>query len=246
MRTPLQLYLHIPFCVRKCEYCDFLSQKADERTQEEYADALMREISYYASHTNAYEVTTIFIGGGTPSCLNAQKLCQIMETLYRSFLICADAEITIECNPGTLTKEKLELYRKVGINRLSIGLQSADNEELQILGRIHTYEQFLQTFAMAREAGFKNINVDLISGIPYQTTQKFLDTLQKVVQLQPEHISAYSLIVEEGTPFFEKYEKDRQRQEAGLVTEILPTEDETYAILKATQNYLEKIGYRQY
>uniref|UniRef100_UPI0040559D6B radical SAM family heme chaperone HemW n=1 Tax=Agathobacter sp. TaxID=2021311 RepID=UPI0040559D6B len=246
MKTPIQLYLHIPFCVKKCEYCDFLSFEADERTQWEYADALMREIYYYGSRMKDYEVSTIFIGGGTPSCLDERKLLQIMDALHRSFYIRTDAEVTIECNPGTLTEEKLQHYRKSGINRLSIGLQSADDEELKGLGRIHTYEQFLQTFAMAREAGFENINVDLISGIPYQTTEKFLSTLGKVVKLQPEHISAYSLIVEEGTPFFERYEGDRQRQEAGLDTEVLPTEEETYAILKATQEYLKEAGYEQY
>ena len=193
-----------------------------------------------------YEVSTIFIGGGTPSCLDERKISQIMDALHRSFCIRPNAEVTIECNPGTLTEEKLQHYHKAGINRLSIGLQSADNEELQTLGRIHTYEQFLHTFAMAREAGFENINVDLISGIPHQTTEKFLNTLEKVVKLQPEHISAYSLIVEEGTPFFERYEGDRQRQEAGLDTEVLPTEEETYTILKATQEYLKEAGYEQY
>ncbi len=246
MKKSIQLYLHIPFCEKKCNYCDFLSFEADERTQWEYADALMREIYYYGSRMKDYEVSTIFIGGGTPSCLDERKMLQIMDALHRSFYIRTDAEITIECNPGTLTAQKLHHYHKAGINRISIGLQSVDNEELQELGRIHTYEQFLQTFAMAREVGFENINVDLISGIPYQTTEKFLNTLKKVVRLQPEHISAYSLIVEEGTPFFERYEGDRQRQEAGLDTEVLPTEEETYAILKTTQEYLKEAGYEQY
>ena len=246
MKTPIQLYLHIPFCVKKCDYCDFLSFQADERTQWEYVEAFMREIYYYGARMKEYEVSTIFIGGGTPSYLDERKMCQILDALHRSFYIRSDVEVTIECNPGTLTKEKLQHYHKAGINRLSIGLQSADNEELQTLGRIHTYEQFLQTFVMAREAGFENINVDLISGIPYQTTEKFLTTLKKVVRLQPEHISAYSLIVEEGTPFFERYELDRQCQEAGLDTKALPNEEETYAILKATQKYLKEAGYEQY
>lgn len=246
MKTPIQLYLHIPFCVKKCDYCDFLSFEADERTKSEYADALMREIYYYGARMKEYEVSTIFIGGGTPSYLDERKMCQIMDALHRSFYIRSDVEVTIECNPGTLTKEKLQYYQKAGINRLSIGLQSADHEELQILGRIHTYEQFLQTFIMARESGFENINIDLMSGIPYQTTKKFLTTLKKVVRLQPEHISAYSLIVEEGTPFFERYESDRQCQEAGLDTKALPNEEETYAILKATQEYLKEAGYEQY
>lgn len=246
MKKSIELYLHIPFCVKKCDYCDFLSFEADEQTQWEYADALMREIYYYGARMKDYEVSTIFIGGGTPSCMDERKMRQIMDALHRSFYISSNAEITIECNPGTVTEQKLQHYKKAGINRLSIGLQSADNEELQALGRIHTYEDFLQTFAMAREAGFENINVDLISGIPYQTEEKFLKTLEKVVKLKPEHISAYSLIVEEDTPFYERYEGDRKRQEADLDTEILPTEEETYAILKTTQKYLKEAGYEQY
>lgn len=246
MKKSIELYLHIPFCVKKCDYCDFLSFEADERTQWEYADALMREIYYYGARMKDYEVSSIFIGGGTPSCMDERKLCQIMDALHRSFYISNDAEVTIECNPGTVTAQKLQHYKKAGINRLSIGLQSADDEELKVLGRIHTYEDFLQTFAMAREVGFENINIDLISGIPYQTEAKFLKTLEKVVKLQPEHISAYSLIVEEGTPFYERYESDRKCQEANLPTEALPTEEENYAILKTTQEYLKEAGYEQY
>ena len=152
----------------------------------------------------------------------------------------------MECNPGTVTMEKLEKYRRAGVNRLSIGLQSADDGELEILGRIHTFEKFIKTYEMARNAGFANINVDLMSGIPYQTAEKFLHTLQKVVRLKPNHISAYSLIVEPGTPFYDSYKMDLERQEAGLQTEILPTEDEVYRITKMTQQYLAQAGYEQY
>lgn len=242
----MQLYVHIPFCVRKCSYCDFLSFSCDERTQIEYADALIREIRFYGPHCKDYVVNTIYIGGGTPSWLNEDKLVEIMNTIYENFQVSQDAEISMECNPGTVTAGKLRKYRMAGINRLSIGLQSADNEELQILGRIHTFEQFVKTYELAKEAGFANINVDLISGIPYQTTEKFLKTLQKVVWLKPNHISAYSLIIEKGTPFYEMYKFDAVRQEAGMPTEVLPNEDEVYRIYKLTQDYLQRAGYLQY
>lgn len=242
----MQLYVHIPFCVKKCSYCDFLSFSCDERTQIEYADALIREISYYGPQYRDYVVNTIYIGGGTPSWLNEDKMVEIMNTIYENFQVLEDAEISMECNPGTVTAAKLRKYRMAGINRLSIGLQSADNEELKILGRIHTFEQFVKTYELAKEAGFANINVDLISGIPYQTKEKFLKTLQKVVWLKPNHISAYSLIIEKGTPFYETYKFDAVRQEAGMPTEVLPNEDEVYRIYKLTQDYLTRAGYQQY
>ena len=242
----LELYVHIPFCFKKCAYCDFLSFSCDEKTQLAYADALIREIKFYGSKMQDYFVTTIFVGGGTPTWIDADKMAEILNTIYSSFQVSDDAEISMECNPGTVTMEKLEKYRKAGVNRLSIGLQSADDKELQILGRIHTFEKFVKTFEMARLAGFANINVDLISGIPYQTENKFLQTLQKVACLRPNHISAYSLIIEEGTPFYEAYKYELELQEAGKKTYILPTEDEVYRITKLTQQYLAKAGYEQY
>lgn len=242
----LQIYVHIPFCVKKCSYCDFLSFSCDEKTQLEYVDALIREIEYYAPQYQDYMVNTIYIGGGTPSWLNEDKLVEILNAIYRNFMVFADAEVSMECNPGTVTPAKLEKYRKAGINRLSIGLQSADDEELKLLGRIHTYEQFVKTYEWARNAGFTNISVDLISGIPYQTTEKFLKTLQKVVRLKPNHISAYSLIIEKGTPFYETYKWDMVMQEAGKPTEALPSEDEVYRMCKLTQSYLKNAGYEQY
>ncbi len=242
----LQLYVHIPFCVRKCDYCDFLSFSADERTQLKYGKSLIREIEYFGPSCKDYVVSTIYIGGGTPSWFSEDALVDILKAIYREFRVSEDAEISMECNPGTVTAAKLSKYRMAGINRLSIGLQSADNEELKLLGRIHTYEQFVKTYELAKSAGFANINVDLMSGIPYQTADKFLKTLQKVVRLKPNHISAYSLIVEKGTPFYEKYKFDAVRQEAGMPTEILPTEDEVYRILKLTQDYLARCGYEQY
>lgn len=242
----LELYVHIPFCFKKCAYCDFLSFSCDEKTQLAYADALIREIKFYGSKMQDYFVTTIFVGGGTPTWIDADKMAEILNTIYSSFQVSDDAEISMECNPGTVTMEKLEKYRKAGVNRLSIGLQSADDKELQILGRIHTFEKFVKTFEMARLAGFANINVDLISGIPYQTENNFLQTLQKVACLRPNHISAYSLIIEEGTPFYEAYKYELELQEAGKKTYILPTEDEVYRITKLTQQYLAKAGYEQY
>ena len=190
MAKTLELYVHIPFCVKKCSYCDFLSFPADERTQGEYTQALLKEIAYYGKQMGDYVVNTIYIGGGTPSWLDENKMLRILDTIYTSFQVSRDAEISMECNPCTLTQSKLSMYRRAGINRLSIGLQSADDEELKILGRIHTFSQFLKTYEMARETGYSNINVDLISGIPYQTVDKFYKTLQKVVRLKPNHISA--------------------------------------------------------
>ena len=242
----LELYIHIPFCLKKCAYCDFLSFPCDEKTQISYADALIREIEFYGPKMKEYLVSTIFIGGGTPSWLDENKMVEILETIYMYFNISPEAEITMECNPGTVTAAKLEKYRRAGVNRLSIGLQSADNEELKLLGRIHTYENFLKTYEMAKNAGFVNINIDLMSGIPYQTAENFLHTLQKVVRLKPSHISVYSLIIEKGTPFYETYKFDAVKQEAGMQTEMLPTEDEVYRITKLTQQFLKNTGYEQY
>ena len=240
----LELYIHIPFCLKKCAYCDFLSFSCDEKTQITYADALIREIEYYGPKMKEYQVSTIFVGGGTPTWLDENKMLEILDAIYSYFNVSEEAEVTMECNPGTVTAAKLEKYRHAGVNRLSIGLQSADDEELALLGRIHTYKQFLNE--MARNAGFYNINIDLISGIPYQTAEKFLRSLQKVTALKPNHISVYSLIVEEGTPFYETYKFDLVKQEAGMQTEMLPTEDEVYRTTKLTQQFLANAGYEQY
>lgn len=242
----LEIYIHTPFCVKKCAYCDFLSFPADTNTQIQYVHALLNEIRFYGERMGDYQVSTIYIGGGTPSWLEPELLVAIMDQVYKSFRVREDAEVSIECNPGTVTTAKLEAYRRAGINRLSIGLQSANNEELKVLGRIHTYEQFLKTYELARNAGYTNINVDLMSGLPHQSAESFADTLQKVIRLKPEHISAYSLIIEKGTPFYEKYKFDMVRQEAGMKTELLPTEDDVYKMLKLTQLVLAKAGYDRY
>lgn len=245
-KNNLELYIHMPFCVKKCEYCDFLSFPADTNTQIKYVHALLNEIRFYGEKMSGFRVSTIYIGGGTPSWLEPELVTAVMEQIYKSFRVYEDAEISIECNPGTVTAAKLQAYRRAGINRLSIGLQSTNNTELKTLGRIHTYEQFLKTYELARNEGFTNINVDLMSGLPRQSAESFADTLQRVIRLKPEHVSAYSLIIEKGTPFYEKYKFDMVRQEAGMKTEELPTEDDTYKMLKLTQRVLAKAGYERY
>lgn len=245
-KKPIELYIHIPFCVKKCDYCDFLSFAADEQTQKSYVAALQKELAFYGAKYKDRRITTIFIGGGTPSWLKEDYMQAIMETVYHYFSVEQDAEITIECNPGTVTEHKFEVYRRIEINRLSIGLQSVHNEELKILGRIHTFEQFLKTYDMARKHGFTNINIDLMSSLPGQTPDIFCDSLHRVLQLKPEHISAYSLIIEKGTPFYDLYKFDAVRQEAGMQTESLPTEEEEYQTTKMTQHILKEAGYHWY
>lgn len=215
-KKSLELYVHIPFCARKCLYCDFLSFRALAAVHQEYTAQLIREIEVQGALNNEYQVTTVFIGGGTPSVMDPLFIRDIMDALYRSFDIARDAEITIEVNPGTLLAGKLQVYRACGINRLSIGLQSADNRELKALGRIHSFEEFLKSFQSARMAGFTDINVDLMSSIPGQTLDSWKNTLKKVTMLKPEHISAYSLIIEEGTPFWDRYGAAGQEASGGL------------------------------
>ena len=241
MKKELELYLHIPFCVSKCKYCDFLSAPSGEKQRQIYVERLCRRIRYWSDviHNYGYEIVSIFVGGGTPSILTEAQITQVFEAVHESFPIREDAEITLEMNPGTDVKDKLPVYRELGINRLSMGLQSADNEELKCLGRIHTYEDFRQVYQWAREAGFTNINVDLMSAIPEQTLESYEDTLRKVADLEPEHISAYSLIIEEGTPFYERYGEGRHAEE-------LPDEDIERQMYVRTGEILEDYGYHRY
>lgn len=229
--TSFELYIHIPFCVRKCAYCDFLSAPGSEEAKASYTEALLREIE--AVKTEKREVSSIFVGGGTPSALSPSLMGDIFEKIHKSFSVAPDAEITIEANPGTLSKEKLFLYRNVGINRLSLGLQSPEAAELKSLGRIHTYEEFVESFSLAREAGFQNINVDLMCALPDQTYEGWVRNLRKVAALHPEHISAYSLIIEEGTPFAKRKLN-------------LPDEDTEYRMYEDTAGILAEYGYEQY
>lgn len=245
-RKNLELYLHIPFCVRKCSYCDFLSMAADENIRRQYVDMLLAELREKGRFCREYRVSTVFFGGGTPSLLAGVQIAELMEEVGNCFCLDSDAEITLECNPGTLDRQKLLFCKNAGINRLSMGLQSADNRELELLGRIHTFEQFLENYALARNMGFENINLDLISGLPMQTVKDWKNTLESVLILRPEHISAYSLIVEEGTPFFERYGEDELRRERGEHPRMLPEEETEREMYELTRSLLEEKGYRRY
>ena len=234
----LSLYIHIPFCERKCLYCDFLSGPADARLRDTYVQALLLEIESYRNTPLAKRnITTVFVGGGTPSILTEEQMTAVFEKLRDVFVFRNDCEITIEMNPGTATGEKIECYLKNGINRVSIGLQSPDDELLKRLGRIHNYQQFLDTYQMLRAAGVKNINVDLMSALPGQTVAMYCDGLQKVLELEPEHISAYSLILEEDTPFYEMYNNGRI---------LLPDEETDRLMYERTGEILHKAGYGRY
>ena len=239
MKKQMELYLHIPFCARKCAYCDFLSFPQERDVQKKYVDKLIEEIIAAGAGFRDTAVTSVFVGGGTPSILESKEILRIFDTLRNSFNIEETAEISMEANPGTVTEEKLLDYREAGINRLSFGLQSADNKELKALGRIHTYEEFLESFHLARKCGFENINVDLMSALPGQTVESWLETLNKVAALEPEHISAYSLIIEEGTPFYEMYGEERGEG-------LLPDEDSEREMYHKTKTVLRELGYERY
>jgi len=234
---PLGIYIHIPFCARKCAYCDFLSFPADKDTQEKYVSQLLEEIRRSERLSENYEAATVFFGGGTPSILKGERISEIIRQLKSQFFFRKDAEVTVEANPGTVNREKLQQYREAGVNRISFGLQSADNRELKLLSRVHTWEQFLESYGMAREEGFRNINVDLMSALPGQTEDSYRRTLKRVLELQPQHISAYSLMLEEGTPFYEKY-KDHP--------ELLPSEDAERQMYYDTKEILYEHGYGRY
>ena len=235
----LELYIHIPFCVKKCSYCDFLSAPATEQTMETYMAALFAEIRGRAEDCTDRMVTSVFIGGGTPSLLSGESIRQLMECIRESYTLAEDAEITMEVNPGTATAEKLREFYVAGINRLSIGMQSAQEQELKMLGRIHDFEGFCQVYREAVEAGFTNINVDVMSGLPGQTLESYRDTLEKVLRLDPmpQHISAYSLIVEEGTPFAAMADRGELH---------LPEEDTDRAMYEETIEILENYGFHRY
>lgn len=232
MKKSMELYLHIPFCVKKCDYCDFLSVSAPVSRQNEYCEALLHELTR-VQISPEYQVSSIFIGGGTPTVIDSEWIVCFLERIRNRFSVEEGAEITMEANPGTLTGRKLENYKKAGINRLSIGLQSADDRELALLGRIHTYEEFLEMYKMARTAGFDNINVDLMMAVPGQDLNSLMKTLSLTTALRPEHLSLYSLIVEPGTPFSER------RLD-------LPEEEEERRMYEEAVSYLEDWGYRQY
>ena len=239
MNGGMELYLHMPFCVRKCAYCDFLSFPTDQETQNLYTRRLREDIDAMGKKYGDIPVDTIFIGGGTPSVPDSALIVGIMEHVRKAFHVAEGAEISMEANPGTVTREKLTDYRRAGINRLSFGLQSANDRELKLLGRIHTWAEFLESFHLARECGFTNINIDLMSALPGQTRESWKDTLKRVTDLNPEHISAYSLIIEDGTPFGEKYGSEEGRK-------LLPDEDSEREMYYETKRFLQDCGYERY
>lgn len=230
------IYVHIPFCMKKCFYCDFVSYCNKENLVDEYIKCLKKEIES-KKNKSKFGIDTIYIGGGTPSFINENHIKDIIYILKESFDIDKETEITIEVNPGTVNENKLEIYKEVGINRLSMGLQSTNNELLKMLGRIHTYEQFLESYNMAKNIGFKNINVDLMIGLPNQKLEEVNDSVKKVINLKPNHISVYSLILEEGTKIAKKIKKG----ELSLPKDEL--EREMYWNVK---NQLQDNGYNHY
>ena len=227
------LYIHIPFCKQKCLYCDFKSFANAERYMAEYIDALLIELNRIK---DKYIFRSLFIGGGTPSFLDERSLSKLMQAVS-SLSYIDNAEKTIECNPGTVDETKLDIIKKGKINRLSFGLQSSENHLLKTIGRIHTYEEFKENYYLARNMGFNNINIDLMFGLPNQTLNIYKDTLQEIIKLEPEHISAYSLIIEEGTPFYNMYSKNLLK---------LPTEESERDMYRYTKDKLSENGYYQY
>lgn len=240
-KKDLGLYIHIPFCVRKCDYCDFLSAPSSKEVKKAYVDALIHEIKSNEGRLDEYSVPTIFFGGGTPSSLEQGDISRILEALDKVFpMDWTRMEATLEANPGTVTRDKLEEYKKAGINRLSFGLQSTEDAELKTLGRIHVYRDFLDNYRLAREVGYHNINVDLMSALPSQTVSAWETSLHRIAELSPEHISAYSLMIEEGTHFYERYgEGTSGRKE-------LPDEDTDRTMYARTKEILKQYGYERY
>ena len=236
---PLEIYIHIPFCVRKCYYCDFLSAPADEKTKDAYMEALYTELTKRAEEFAEYTVVSVFVGGGTPSTVRTKQLVMLLDGLRKYYRMDPDAEITVEVNPGTADKTKLEQYRRAGVNRLSIGLQSGNDGELCRIGRIHNFRQFMDTYEGAVAVGFVNINVDVMSALPGQTLYSYLETLHMLLALkpQPTHISAYSLILEEGTRFWELSQEGKLE---------FPDEDTDRLMYSETGRVLREAGYERY
>ena len=233
----LGLYIHIPFCVSKCKYCDFNSFKLNLNDKIKYLNALNKEMELYKEEIKGKSIDSIFIGGGTPSILTKEEIAILFENIKNNFKIKENAEITMECNPGTLTLEKLKIMKECGVNRLSMGLQAVQNHHLKYIGRIHTFEEFEKNYYEAKKVGFENINIDLMYALPNQTKEDWKESLEKVVSLNPTHISAYSLILEENTELFNMYE----RKEFELMDE-----DSDIEMYEYTVNYLNSCGYNQY
>ncbi|EIA16439.1 TPA: radical SAM family heme chaperone HemW [Clostridium perfringens] len=232
----ISLYIHIPFCAQKCLYCDFPSFARKDHLRKAYIEALNKEIISLREKHNNLEINTIFIGGGTPSVLEADELeCLLKEVAKLN--MAKDIEYSMECNPGNLTEEKLEVMKKYGVNRISMGLQAKQDNLLKGLGRIHNYKTFKENFLLAKKVGFNNINVDLMFGLPNQRLNEWEETLREIISLEPAHISAYSLIIEEGTAFYNLYENDKLK---------LPTEEEERKMYHLAKKILEENGFNQY
>jgi oxygen-independent coproporphyrinogen-3 oxidase len=234
----LGIYIHIPFCVQKCVYCDFLSAPATNDVKIKYIEALKKEIELVGLNNKEkdIEVNSIFFGGGTPSSIDPELIQSVLDTIKNNFIVNEFAEITIECNPGTLSEDKAYSYRNAGINRISFGLQSCDDKELKMLGRIHDFDDFRDSFRMARNYGFNNINVDLMTGLPGQTKESLLKTLKTALAFKPEHISAYGLILEEGTVLFDRINEYPP----------IPSEELDRQMYDITRKSFIKSGYVQY
>lgn len=236
IKEDAMIYIHVPFCERKCNYCDFISFVTNEDVKKAYFSRLNEEIIKSVEFTGKLPVSSIFIGGGTPSCVDERYIYEVLDTVRKCHDVTENAEISMEMNPNSVRENALLVYREAGVNRVSIGLQSANNEELKLLSRLHTYEEFLTAYDNVRNAGFTNVNIDLMSGLYNQTVESFSDTLMKTCALKPEHISAYSLIVEPGTKFYEDYEAKG----------IRPDEDVDREIYHRTKEILQSEGYERY
>lgn len=235
-KKPLGLYIHIPFCKSKCDYCDFCSMVPNNRgILEHYTDALLLQMEDYSRRVRPYLIDTVYIGGGTPTFLDEKRLSRIIDGIYRNFKVAKKAEFTVEANPATCDIKYLRRIRRLGVNRLSMGLQSANDNELRALGRIHTFREFEESYDMARDAGFDNISIDLMYGIPEQTEKSFARTLSAVSALEPDHISVYALKIEDGTPFAHRRD-----------TLVLPDEDAEYAMYMTAVEYLASRGFERY
>lgn len=234
------IYIHIPFCKKKCHYCDFVSYDNKYEKVEKYIDTVIEDIDEETkSFTKEHLVTTVYLGGGTPSFIESKYIKEILEKVRKSFNISGDAEITLEVNPGTVNEEKLKTYQMLGINRLSIGLQTTTDEILKTIGRIHNYSEFLSTYNLARKIGFENINVDLIFALPNQNIENVKKDLENIIELNPEHISTYSLILEEGTKLEEMIKENEEKY-------VLPDDDTERKMYWLIKNTLEKNGYKHY
>ncbi len=242
MNKDCSLYLHVPFCRKKCRYCDFFSlpeEKTEEGEAEAYFQALQKEAESYEQILSGRKIRTVYLGGGTPSLVNSVYISKTLCKLKSLFCFSPDIEISMEMNPGTCREEAFSRYREAGINRISIGCQSVHEKELRALGRIHRYEDFLHTFDVVKKAGFQNINVDVMTGIPYETAQSAEETMDKLCALHPSHLSVYSLILEPGTPLYEDYCREPEKL-------CLPDEDEEGRIDRLVKEHLKKNGYERY